>query len=596
MLSVRPLILTLIAFLPLTPSLFAQSHSDRAIILENAPIMLLPDANRVPLRVAAKGSSLTLLKDEGEWLQVQFQDPQFGLRIGYVQAKFARKVVAALQPADLSVPQRQPAATAPNDTRTSGQSGPSQVPPPVAQPSKLKDLKIRGYVTEFRSPTNFDIEDYRITRDEAFTLDFENASPDITFGLNDIRVGVELEIRGQLNEATGELKAKSIRVDLEQFRSIEQTAFVTAPPEGIELIDGSWAGQLKADGQTILVTKGTQVLFKPTKREKQRAEQRAKEGKLGSEEEELEPLQSLDQVTVGMAMTYAGRRDRETSRILAERVQFSTNDLEDGEAKLWRSLKVTTKPAQLVKPGELKIDKVGKFKILPNQEVQDYVASMGRRLIPAYQAALTDSEPRKIPFQFHVVIDDNANAFATPNGIVVVHSGLIELLENEAQLAAVVGHEIAHATHEHTWRQQNFHKGERLAIGLAGAVAAAYGLRALSDVATLVNAAIVNGHQRTLENQSDRVGLQYMINAGYDPRAAPTVWKTMAQKYGNRATNFFWSSHDNHATRRSYLMNELKNNYRGIDFSTFNLRSDEYQRIKAAVMEAKNPKRKLKIT
>ena len=48
------------------------------------------------------------------------------------------------------------------------------------------------------------------------------------------------------------------------------------------------------------------------------------------------------------------------------------------------------------------------------------------------------------------------NAFATPNGIVVVNSGLIEMLENEAQLAAVVGHEIAHATHEHTWRQQQY--------------------------------------------------------------------------------------------------------------------------------------------
>jgi hypothetical protein len=97
-----------------------------------------------------------------------------------------------------------------------------------AQGPKLKDVNIRGYVTEFRSPTDFEIEDYRISRDEAFTLDFDNARPDINFGLNDIRVGVELEIRGQLNEATGDLKAQSIRVDLEQFKSIKQTAFVSA--------------------------------------------------------------------------------------------------------------------------------------------------------------------------------------------------------------------------------------------------------------------------------------------------------------------------------------------------------------------------------
>jgi hypothetical protein len=94
--------------------------------------------------------------------------------------------------------------------------------------TQAQGRKIRGYVTEFRSPTDFEIEDYRISRDEAFTLDFDNARPDINFGLNDIRVGVELEIRGQLNEATGDLKAQSIRVDLEQFKSIKQTAFVSA--------------------------------------------------------------------------------------------------------------------------------------------------------------------------------------------------------------------------------------------------------------------------------------------------------------------------------------------------------------------------------
>ena len=71
-----------------------------------------------------------------------------------------------------------------------------------------------------------------------------------------------------------------------------------------------------------------------------------------------------------------------------------------------------------------------------------------------------------------------------------------------------------------------------------------------------------------LENQSDRIGLQYMIDAGYDPRQAPAVWKLMAKTNGVQATNFFWSSHDNAPTRRSYLMNELKNNYRDIDYSS----------------------------
>ena len=159
----------------------------------------------------------------------------------------------------------------------------------------------------------------------------------------------------------------------------------------------------------------------------------------------------------------------------------------------------------------------------------------------------------------------------------------------------MIGHEIPYATHEHTWRQQNFNQKKRTAIGIAGLFAAAYGLDTLSDIADLVNGAIVNGHQRTLENQSDRVGLQYMIDAGYDPRQAPAVWKVMAQETGDEPTDFFWSSHDNHATRRSYLMNELKNNYRDLVYAELVLNAGEYRRIKDEIEDATSPKRKIKV-
>ena len=76
----------------------AYAQNDRAIVLESAPIVLVPDANRTPLAVAAKGSSLILMKDEGAWLQVQFQDPRFGLRTGYILAKDNyRQLLSALR-------------------------------------------------------------------------------------------------------------------------------------------------------------------------------------------------------------------------------------------------------------------------------------------------------------------------------------------------------------------------------------------------------------------------------------------------------------------------------------------------------------------
>ena len=82
----------------------AAQAQDRAIVQVDTPVMLEPGlSGRPPLRVAAKGSTLTLLKNEGAWAQVQFQDPQFGLRTGYVQTKDVRLDLAELRPLDLSV-------------------------------------------------------------------------------------------------------------------------------------------------------------------------------------------------------------------------------------------------------------------------------------------------------------------------------------------------------------------------------------------------------------------------------------------------------------------------------------------------------------
>jgi predicted Zn-dependent protease len=172
---------------------------------------------------------------------------------------------------------------------------------------------------------------------------------------------------------------------------------------------------------------------------------------------------------------------------------------------------------------------------------------------------------------------------------------LIELLQNEAQLAAVMGHEIAHSVQEHSWRQMQFHKKKRIGLAIVSAVAAAYGQYDLSNLVDMVQGAIQNGHSRSLENQADRVGLEYMVNAGYDPREAPRVWKLMAKEYGVQSTNFFWSTHENQATRRSYLMNELKNNYRTLDYAGLKTNEETYQRMQSLVRSSVDQKMRLKV-
>src|SRR5262249_55206792 len=154
--------------------------------------------------------------------------------------------------------------------------------------------------------------------------------------------------------------------------------------------------------------------------------------------------------------------------------------------------------------GELSISKVGKFKLVPNDEVQTYVKRLGDSLIPEYLKAVPETDPAKLHFQFYVVMKNVPNAFALANGTFVIHSGMFDVVENEAQLAAVIGHEIAHATQEHTWRQLNYRKNLRFALNIASAVASAYGATNLAQLANMTEGAIRNGYARALENQADR--------------------------------------------------------------------------------------------
>ena len=428
-------------------------------------------------------------------------------------------------------------------------------------------------------------------RDSTLALEFERADEEERAGLlfkpEDIRVGTELEVKGEYNGQTGELKAKSVKVHLDEYQHVKRTALLENAPQ-LTRVGPTWAGSLRVDGQRVVVNAVTVVTIKPNSSQKKAAQQAKKVARKSATEASVattddaagEALMSTEQIKPNMFVLYDGIRQRDGS-ILAKKLEFTKNELTKAEADLWKTLTPKIKQSGFAngKPGEIQIHQVGKFKLVPNSEVQKYVQDLGMSLVPAIQRDLPPGDPNKIPFQFFVVEQKVPNAFALANGTVVVHSGILTLLENEAQLAAVLGHEIAHATQEHTYRQLQYHQKELAALRIGAAVAAAYGKRNLANLATLAEAAIRNGYARSLENQADRIGMEYMIAAGYDPREAPRVWKVMAQKLGDHPTNFFWSNHDNNTTRRSYLMSELKNNYDTLDFDSYKHNSDGFSKV-----------------
>ena len=188
----------------------------------------------------------------------------------------------------------------------------------------------------------------------------------------------------------------------------------------------------------------------------------------------------------------------------------------------------------------------------------DRVRGLVRRVSPPY---MDQSKVR-----VYVIDNMEWNAMAMGNGAVWVFRGIMDdMTDNE--LAIVVGHELAHYTHEHSRRQMR--KGMWGQFGSLAALLAAEaidsdGLRAAAQLGSALGfSAWMNGYGRDLEDQADRVGLRYAYESGYDVSGAPAVWQRFLDKYGqgDRVTNFFFSNHSLASARRRNLEVELRNNY-----------------------------------
>ena len=150
-------------------------------------------------------------------------------------------------------------------------------------------------------------------------------------------------------------------------------------------------------------------------------------------------------------------------------------------------------------------------------ELQEYVQRVGEKL-----AAV--SEMPDLDWHFTIIDTDDVNAFATMGGYVYISRGILPYFQDEADLAAVLGHEIGHITAEHLKKQQR--KG--MISGLASAATAIFtGMPALADLTNMAGQAIISGYGREAELEADRLGASYLAKAGYDPEAMINVISTL---------------------------------------------------------------------
>ena len=178
------------------------------------------------------------------------------------------------------------------------------------------------------------------------------------------------------------------------------------------------------------------------------------------------------------------------------------------------------------------------------------VRNVANRLIPAAGAFRADS--LKWSWEVNVITSKEVNAWCMPGGKIAVYTGLIEVLQlTDAELAAVMGHEIAHALREHGREKASQQMAQQAVIGVGAAIlGVGQGVADLANLAAQVTYGLPNS--REFEREADRIGVELAARAGYDPRASITLWQKMGQASGNSGPAFL-STHPQAADRAQDL-------------------------------------------
>jgi beta-barrel assembly-enhancing protease len=215
---------------------------------------------------------------------------------------------------------------------------------------------------------------------------------------------------------------------------------------------------------------------------------------------------------------------------------------------------------------EQKLNKKGR--VYQDALLEEYLNNIARRLTPP------EVEEAGIPIRVRILQDPSLNAFAYPNGAIYIHTGLLARVENEAQLATILGHEMTHVINRDAVRNYRDTRNKVILANI-GAIAASIGLSAVAGDQTrrgnVVGGAVisqtanvmlglglqlgllaaVNGYGRGLEDQADAGAMRLLARAHYNLKEAPKVHQLLLERYGDtsRLENFFFGNHSRNQER-----------------------------------------------
>lgn len=403
------------------------------------------------------------------------------------------------------------------------------------------ERSVRGSIFALQDDGSFQLEDGLVVQRSSTTSIRRGAAP----YAGPLLVGLDVEVAGAPDASGNTLLARRVTVLTELEEEVQGTAVLQErrdSPDGLVLF---------ADGRRLLVTPHTR-----------RATSTVETG--------------AEDILPGAFLSYRGRWTPGGVVELTE-LALRANRLEEKERAIYDAYQ----PEVLLpktEGGDLSQLRVGgnRYPLLDDREMQLYVARLGSRLLPSLWHDPEAAKRFGYSLWFLVALYPAPQASAFPSGVVVIHSGLFHLAENEAQLAFAVGHELAHILEEHAWRESAYHQKKLRLLRWSTA-----------GIGYLVESAIRRGYQRELESQADRLALWYMAQAGYDVREGLKFLRRLEERQEGLSA-LLWEKHKSYGQRRRALRSELvMYSAQGLAYSSLTRSSSDFALIRARIPTAR---------
>jgi len=218
-------------------------------------------------------------------------------------------------------------------------------------------------------------------------------------------------------------------------------------------------------------------------------------------------------------------------------------------------------------------------KMVEDPKITEYINRVGQNIVLHSDA--------KIPFTIKVIDSDEVNAFALPGGYFFVNKGLIIAADNEAELAGVMAHEIAHVTARHAMENQG--KGTLLNYGILAGVIFTGGIGGaiLQNTAGLGQILAFSKFSRGAEKEADMLGVQYLYASGYDPTGMATMFEKLASKNKKKPGKLaqLFTSHPQSIERRDSSLALVA---RFPEKQEYVISTSEFQKVKSHLLRISN--------